>query len=118
MSRMETEARPLRAHGLLVIGLLVLVGVGVTAGYLQWKAPEVGEIIAGRKRAIAEAPKTPEGRLAQWLVFGAPQIHHRIEMMRFSAAQPWLVTHAVRLEPGSSDRLAIYGVDLTDMPKD
>jgi hypothetical protein len=125
MARMQKEHEdpgpresPLRANGLVVMGLLVLVGVGVTAGYLQWKAPEVGEIIAGRKRAIAEAPNTPEGRLALWLVNGAPQIHHRIEMMRFSAAQPWLVTHAVRLEGESPSRLAIYGVDLTEVPRD
>jgi len=104
-----------RPNGLVVIGLLVVSGVGVTAGYLQWKAPEVGEIIAGRKREIVAAPKTPEGRLRKWLDYGAAQIHHYMTMMRFSAEQPWLVTHAVGTDPSS---LAIYGIDLAPMPKD
>lgn len=104
-----------RPSGLVVIGLLVVSGVGVTAGYMQWKAPEVGELIAGRKREIAAAPKTPEGRLTQWLVYGAPQVHHRLTLMRFSAEQPWLVTHAVGTDPSN---FAIYGIDLAPMPKE
>lgn len=113
-----TEERPRGAHaprasGLLIVFLLVVAGVGVTAGYMQWKAPEVGEIIANRKREIAAAPKTPEGRLAQWLVYGAPQMHHRLQMMRFSAEEPWLVTHAVGED---ADHLAIHGIDFTEMP--
>jgi hypothetical protein len=107
-----------RARGLLVMAVLVATGVGVTAGYLQLEAPEVGEIIANRKREIALAPKTPEGRLEQWLVFGAPQIHHRMQMMRFSAEQPWLVTHAVRLDGEDAERLAIYGIDLSELPRE
>jgi len=107
--------RAWRPSGLVVLFLLVASGVGVTAGYLQWKAPEVGEIIAGRKRDLAAAPKTPEGRLEKWLDFGAPQMHHCLTMMRFSAEQPWLVTHAVGKDPAS---LAIYGIDLETMPKD
>jgi hypothetical protein len=104
-----------RASGLLVMLVLVVSGVGVTAGYLQWKAPEVGEIIAGRKREIAAAPRTPEGRLETWLVYGAPQIHHRLEMMRFSAEQPWLVTHAVGED---REHLEIHGIDLERMPRE
>jgi hypothetical protein len=107
-----------RARGLLVLAVLVATGVGVTAGYLQLEAPEVGEIIANRKREIALAPKTPEGRLEQWLVFGAPQIHHRMQMMRFSAEQPWLVTHAVRLDGEDADQLAIHGIDLSELPRE
>ena len=107
-----------RARGLLVMGGLVVLGVGVTAGYLAWKAPEVGAIIAGRKRAIAEAPKTPEGRLSNWLVFGAPQIHHRLEIMRFSAEEPWLVTHAVRVAGDDPEDLRIHGIDLSSLPRD
>jgi hypothetical protein len=33
--------------------------------------------------------------------------------MRFSATQPWLVTHAVGEVPGSVE---IYGIDLTNLP--
>ncbi|MFN0009980.1 MAG: hypothetical protein ACKVXR_18965 [Planctomycetota bacterium] len=104
-----------RPSGIVVIGLLVASGVGVTAGYMQWKAPEVGELIAGRRREIAAAPKTTEGRLTQWLVYGVPQVHHRLTLMRFSAEQPWLVTHAIGKDP---DSLAIHGIDLAAMPKE
>lgn len=107
--------RAWRPSGLVVLFLLVASGVGVTAGYMQWKAPEVGQIIAGRKRDLAAAPKTPEGRLGKWLVYGAPQMHHRLSMMRFSAAQPWLVTHAVGEDPRN---LAIHGIDLESMPRE
>jgi len=112
MTPSPSERRP---RGLVVLFALVVLGVGVTAGYMQWKAPEVGEIIAGRKRALAAAPKTPEGRLGQWLVYGAPQMHHRLSMMRYSAEQPWLVTHAVGTDRA---RLAIHGIDLASMPMD
>lgn len=123
MARMvdDPEIPPVRsprARGLLVMGALVVAGVGVTAGYLAWKAPEVGKIIADRKRAIAEAPKTAEARLANWIVFGAPQIHHRLEIMRYSADQPWLVTHAVRVAGDDPERVEIHGIDLSALPRD
>lgn len=121
MTDEETEpaaVRSPRARGLLVMAGLVVLGVGVTAGYLAWKAPEVGAIIAGRRRAIAEAPRTPEGRLANWLVFGAPQVHHRLEIMRFSAEQPWLVTHAIRVAGDDPDRVEFHGIDLSSLPRD
>src|SRR5689334_10964029 len=123
MARMvdDPEIPPVRsprARGLLVMAALVVAGVGVTAGYLAWKAPEVGKIIADRKRAIAEAPKTAEARLANWIVFGAPQIHHRLEIMRFSAEQPWLVTHAVRVAGDDPERVEIHGIDLSALPRD
>ncbi len=117
----DPEIPPVRspqARGLVVMAALVVAGVGVTAGYLAWKAPEVGKIIADRKRAIAEAPKTAEARLANWIVFGAPQIHHRLEIMRFSAEQPWLVTHAVRVAGDDPERVEIHGIDLSDLPRD
>jgi hypothetical protein len=123
MARMDEgpeipPVRSPRARGLLVMAALIVLGVGVTAGYLAWKAPEVGKIIADRKRAIAEAPKTAEARLANWLVFGAPQIHHRLEIMRFSAEQPWLVTHAVRVAGDDPERVEIHGIDLSALPRD
>lgn len=110
----EGPARTRRASGLLIVFLLVTSGVGVTAGYLQWKAPEVGEIIRERQREIAAAPRTTEGRLGQWLVYGSAQMHHRLQLMRYSAEQPWLVTHAVGTDAGA---LAIHGIDLSTMPK-
>jgi len=110
------ERPPVRARGLLVMSALVVLGVGVTAGYLQLAGPEVGEIIASRKREIAAAPRSPEGRLAQWLVFGGPQIHHRLERMRFSADEPWLVTHAIGRSATTGGTVEIHGIDLAAMP--
>lgn len=109
-----------RARGLLVLAALVGVGLCVSVGYFFWsltsKASEARRIIDARKREIAEAPKTTEGRLEHWLVFGAPQIHHRLETMRFSAAQPWLVTHAVHADSGEPGAVEIYGIDLSNLP--
>jgi hypothetical protein len=105
----------MRPHGLVVLLLLVVVGIGVTAGYLQWKAPEVGRIVAGRRAEIAGAPQDPEGRLEKWIVFGNPQIHHRLELMRFSERQPWLVCQAVGSDASA---LEIFGIDLSDMPRE
>jgi hypothetical protein len=121
MDEARVPAQPeFRARGLLVMLALVLVGLSVSAGYFFWsltsKASATWKIIDARKREIAEAPTTPEGRLANWLKFGAPQIHHRLEIMRYSAAQPWLVTHAVRTAGGDDGRVEIYGIDLTGLP--
>jgi hypothetical protein len=121
MDEAGVPAKPeFRARGLLVMLALVLVGLSVSAGYFFWsltsKASATWKIIDARKREIAEAPTTPEGRLAHWLVFGAPQIHHSLEMMRFSAAQPWLVTHAVRAGGAEEGNVEIYGIDLSGLP--
>lgn len=106
-----------RARGLLVLAALVGVGLCVSVGYFFWsltsKASEARRIIDARKREIAEAPKTTEGRLQHWLVFSAPMIHQAIFNLRFSADRPWLVTHAVRADGG----VDIYGIDLSDMPR-
>jgi hypothetical protein len=115
-----SASSPRRFSGLLVIGALVAVGLAVSAGYFIWSltshTSEAWRIVQERKREIAATPKTPEGRLAKWLEFGAPQIHHRLQGMRFSAEQPWLVTHAVRRDPEDPERLAIYGIDFADLP--
>ena len=115
------EKPPIRVRGLLVMLALVAVGLSVSVGYFFWsltsKASAARRIIEARKREIAEAPRTPEGRLAHWLTFGAPQIHHRLEIMRFSAEQPWLVTHAVRTDGEADGRVEIYGIDLSDLPQ-
>lgn len=105
-----------RVNGLVALLVLVVLGVGVTAGYLQWKAPELNRIVAGRKGEVKAAEKrSPEERLAKWIEMGNPLIHNRLLWMRFSAEQPWLVTHAVGV--ASAGDLSIYGIDLTDMPR-
>ena len=121
MLRMDVpESEPRRFRGLVVLAALVAVGLAVSAGYFIWslssESSETWRIVQERKREIAAAPKTPEGRLANWLVISAPQIHHRLQLMRFSAEQPWLVTHAVRTDPEDNDHLAIHGIDFTDLP--
>jgi hypothetical protein len=104
--------RSSRAGGLVVMGALVGVGVLIAAGYWGWQA------IAKAKHAASPAEHTTEGRLRTWLTFGAPQIHHRIEIMRFSAEEPWLVTHAVRVATNDSEDLEIHGIDLSKLPRD
>jgi hypothetical protein len=118
MDGLEAPPQPApRVRGLLALSALVGVGLCVSVGYFFWsltsKASEARRIIDARKREIAEAPTTPEGRLAHWLVFGAPQIHQGILNLRFSADQPWIVTHAVRVDGG----VEIYGIDLSDLPR-
>ncbi|HEV8114427.1 MAG TPA: hypothetical protein VGR31_16770 [Planctomycetota bacterium] len=116
----ESAPAPRRFRGLVVMAALVAVGLAVSAGYFIWSltsdASEARRIVQERKREIAATPKTPEGRLAKWLEFGAPQIHHRLQMMRFSAEEPWLVTHAVRMDPEDPGRLSIHGIDFADLP--
>jgi hypothetical protein len=146
---------PLRASGLGTLAVLVLLGVGVTAGYMQWKAPEVRAIVEARKGEVALAPSTSEGRLVHWLKYANAMIHNRLQEMRFSAAKPWLVTYASAAtsaeskaraasspvltggespssgsqSPSSGSQeaesvgpgarvLEIYGIDLTDMPRE
>lgn len=104
-----------RASGLGTLAVLIVLGVGVTSGYLQWKAPDLRARVASIRSEVAVAPASPEGRLANWAVYGDPLIHNRLLQMRFSAEQPWLVTHAVGTSPAA---LEIYGIDLTDMPRD
>lgn len=100
-------------RGLWVLAALVVLGVGVTAGYLQWKAPELSAIVAERRGAVAAAPHAPEQRLAKWLVFGDAFVHERLQQMRFSAEHPWLVAFAV----GDERDASFTGIDLGAMPK-
>jgi hypothetical protein len=117
----EAPAKPApRANGLLVLSAIVAVGLSVSVGYFFWsltsKASEARRIIDARKREIAEAPKTTEGRVAHWLEFGGPQIHQGLLNLRFSSERPWLVTHAIRVEGGEPGAVEIYGIDLTNLP--
>lgn len=109
---------PRRANGLFVLAALVVLGVGVTAGYLQWKAPEVHAIVDGRRNEVAAVPRTPEARLVHWLMYGNALIHNRLQEMRFSADRPWLVAYAVRAATTSSPDVEMYGVDLRDLPRE
>jgi len=115
---------PRRVNGLAVLAALIVSGVGVTAGYLQWKAPEVHAIVDARRNEVAAAPTTPAGRLVHWLMYGNALIHNRLQEMRFSADRPWLVAYAVRgagterARPASSPDVEMYGVDLRHLPRE
>lgn len=104
-----------RPRGLVALALLVIAGVGVTAGYLQWKAPDLLERKAATNREIASASQSETSRLATWVRFGNPQIHNRMLLMRLSEHQPSLVTHAIGESAGEVE---IFGIDLRDPPRD
>ncbi len=103
-----------RVNGLVVLAVLVIAGVGVTAGYLQWKAPDLSAIVASRRGALAAAPTSPAGRVHAWLDYGNAFMHSRLTQMRLSVEQPWLATHAVR----RAGQLDIFGIDLSQMPRE
>jgi hypothetical protein len=92
---------------------LIAVGMGIPAFY-RWAAVKLK---VDREALLAAAPSLPEARLAKWLEFGAPQIHHALEMARFSDRQPWYVTHVVA-PASSSEPPSIYGIDFSKLPQD
>ncbi len=81
------------AVGLAAMAALVAVGLGVGAGFYRYKQPQVKAQV---ERELADAPTRPEGRVQQWVFFGAPQIHHAVQQARMSAQQPWFVAYTVR----------------------
>jgi hypothetical protein len=107
-----------RVSGIGTLVFLVTIVLVVILGYLRWKAPEVRAILDERRREIAAAPSTLEGRLAEWRKFGDAQIHNRLEMMRFSTSQPWLVAYAIRSEGDAAETCEFHGIDLATMPRE
>lgn len=104
----------MRVNGFLTLVGVVVMGMGSGAAYFHYKAPKLAAEMEAR---IAAAPKTPEGRVQQWLLFGGPQIHHRLtKFARFSPEEPWLVTHAVET-PGGGDP-EIWGIDCDGLGQD
>ncbi len=105
--------RGIRPPGTWILLALIAVGMGIPALY-RWAAVKLKD---DRETLLAGASSLPEARLAQWLEFGAPQIHHALEMARFSDRQPWYVTHVVA--PASANEPpSIFGIDFTALPKD
>ena len=103
----------LRVNGLVVLVGIVVVGLVTGAGFYRMKRSEANAQVAAD---LAQAPKTPEERLALWLRLSGPQLHHRLAVVgRFSTAMPWLVTHAVAVEGGPPE---VWGVDCATIPKD
>ena len=103
----------MRPPGLLLLAGIVLLGLGSGAAYYHFKQPKLAAELEAR---IAAAPKTPEGRLEQWLLVGGPQIHHRLSRFgRFSTERPWLVTHAV--DDGDGRPPVLWGIDCDALPQ-
>jgi len=124
MRAMETTidrgSRRWRASGLIALAAIVVAGL-VAPGYFHWKAPEIRARRLSTEAEVAGAPTSPAGRIAAWTRFGGdPQIHNRLQAMRFSAEQPWLVTHALRTPDGDAGRgeVEFHGIDLGDMPRE
>ncbi len=111
---MATSSNEFRAPGIVAIALIVAAGLGAGAGVYRFEQPRVQAEVA---RRLADAPRTPEGRLRAWLEFGAPSIHQRLVTARVSWSQPWLVTHTVRSEV-ESEPPSVYGLDLTGIGVD
>ena len=107
-TRIEVVQSLARAPGLLVLGVLVVAGLGITSVYFHWKAPEVVDRIRTARAAVSSDPAQ---RLDLWLEVGEPQIHNRLSLLRMSAQQPWLVTHVV--EDGNPEGPSIIGLDLS-----
>ena len=103
-----------RPSGILVLLAIIALGLGTGAGYYAWKRPKLER---EREALLAAAPTGLDERLEQWLVFGGPQIHHRLSRFaRFSAECPWLVTHSVAAADGGPP--TVWGIDCEKLPQD
>ena len=104
----QTDFRP---NGLLV--LLILVGIGSSLIVLyRYMEPRLA---ADLQAKIESAPRTPEGRVEKWLIFGHPQIDTCIRLLRMSEEQDWIVSHLVAEENGPPQ---IYGLDIQRIEED
>jgi hypothetical protein len=98
---------PWRVNGLVVLVVLVVVGMGVTSVFFQWRAPQLYDEM---QRVRADTPQSGEPRVDKWLVYGRPFFHARLIQLRYSSSQPWLVTHTVGGER-AREPVEIWGVD-------
>ncbi|MFT7478215.1 MAG: hypothetical protein ACI80N_001494 [Gammaproteobacteria bacterium] len=102
-----------RIRGLPLLIGIIAVGMGVPA-YYMWSVPRLK---ARADDIRAAAPTDAVGRLAEWFRFGQPNIHNALILARFSAEQPWYVTHVISGQ--SADEPAqIWGFDFTDLSPD
>jgi hypothetical protein len=109
----QGERSPRRPSGAWVLAGMVVVGMGIPAAY-RWAAVELKQ---QSEELLAAAPSEPEARVGSWLRFGAPEIHHALEMARFSDARPWFVTHVVARR-SADEPPEIHGIDFTVLPHD
>jgi hypothetical protein len=104
----------MRPNGFLVLVGLVVLGLGSGAAYFHYKQPKLA---AEMQAQIEAAPKTPRGKLEQWHVIGAPQIHHRLSQFALfdPPERPWLVTYAVGAGDGPPE---LWGIDCGALPRE
>jgi hypothetical protein len=111
---MSAAARPIRANGVAVLAGLVVLGLGITAGYFHFMAPKLFERM---KRERAGLPEGGPGRLERWLEFGEPLICEGLVQLRLSPRQPWIATHTVGTARNAPDQ-EVWGVDLSGVGPD
>lgn len=99
-----------RVSGLRVLAVIVVAGMGIPALF-KFKAFSLER---ERDELISNSPTTGEGRLQLWFMQVHPRVVEGIRASRFSAAQPWLVSHVV--QPVSGEELPeVWGVDLSEI---
>lgn len=100
-----------RASGLQVLAVIVVAGMGIPALF-KLKAFNLER---ARDELIDNSPTTGEGRLKLWFMQVHPRVVEGIQASRFSAAQPWLVSHVVTAAR-ADDLPEVWGVDLSEIP--
>ena len=99
-----------RVSGLRVLAVIVVAGMGIPALF-KLKAFSLQR---DRDELISNSPTTGEGRLKLWFMQVHPRVVEGIRASRFSAAQPWLVSHVVK--PASEGQQPeVWGVDLSEI---
>lgn len=101
----------LRPNGLLVLLILVLMGSSLIILY-RYMEPRLA---ADLQAKIESAPRTPEGRVEKWLIFGHPQIDTCVRLLRMSEQQDWIVSHLVAQADGPPE---VYGLDIALIEED
>ena len=99
--------------GLTLMFLLILIGLGASSAFFRWKAPIVAREIDRQTSGLSTEPLA---RVDQWLKYGGPQVHNRLQFLRLSPRMPWLVSHVVESDDAAGPE--IWGLDLAALPQD
>lgn len=102
-----------RVSGLKVLTVIVVAGMGIPALF-KLKAFNLER---ARDELIENSPSTGEGRLRLWFMQVHPRVVEGIRASRFSALQPWLVSHVVKAA-SEGELPEVWGVDLTEINPD
>jgi len=106
----EHAARASRPPGFALLLALIAVGMGIPA-FFRWKVVSLGR---ERDRILSEAPSAPEARLALLFRYVQPQILQTLQKARFSADQPWIVSHVVA-PPNAQEPPEIWGIESSEI---